>query len=692
MRIHLIAKPIVVALSFCTLQTLDASPIHGSSGASEPTLLELAKVDLGEPSDAGESAVFQQFFENIESGKTVDLESGADSTPRTDPKNAGAWDEAPTVEARWINWLCTSSTASGKVPPCGINIKGAKIAGLVDLSWRKIKFPVHTTDCRFTNDLTLDHTEIRGLQLDSTRISGLHGDGLTVDGDVLLLQGFYAEGQLWLRNATIHGLFECQNGNFNRGNVNLRYSQLPPAINFRAARVDRGLYLFDCNVLGCVQFDGATITGLLFCQGCHIDGHFDDDHWDNAIYAEGMQVSGNVNFNALRTVGVVDIKDATIGGSLDCGNCNLDNRIYLALDAELAKVGTDVLLCNGAVSGEVNFRGAHIGGDLNFNGAHIGGGIEKGLIATSIKVEGSILMGPARNGDSVSNFTTKGPIDLSSATVGKSLELNLADDPNRPISLDLRSAKTGELSHGQRWPKSVVLDGFSFALLKDITPDAKTEEAWLALENTIGFSSQPYEQMAAVLRSMGFRDEAIQVMVEKSWQGGQAILKNDFTRLGKLWRETSLWQLHKALDRLVEMLLLICKLLGSLLWYYCFGYIIGYGYRPEGALLPSVVMIVLAAALFQSGYNANAVVPTDDKARIPIYSTQTIDSYPRFNAFAYSIEKFVPLLKLEVGDYWVPNSNRLYGKFLRVFLWIHIVAGWLLSTLWIGALSGLLKA
>jgi hypothetical protein len=62
----------------------------------------------------------------------------------------------------------------------------------------------------------------------------------------------------------------------------------------------------------------------------------------------------------------------------------------------------------------------------------------------------------------------------------------------------------------------------------------------------------------------------------------------------------------------------------------------------------------------------------------------------------------VPLVKMGVGDHWMPNANRgrwigvevvgfTTGGMLRLYYWFHIAAGWILSALWLGALTGLVK-
>ena len=80
------------------------------------------------------------------------------------------------------------------------------------------------------------------------------------------------------------------------------------------------------------------------------------------------------------------------------------------------------------------------------------------------------------------------------------------------------------------------------------------------------------------------------------------------------------------------------------------------------------------------------------------------DGYPKFNPFIYSVEAYVPLLNLHMGECWIPNANRdadhrignftlpKSGSLLRYYLWLHIIIGWLLTTLLVAAITGLLKA
>jgi hypothetical protein len=82
--------------------------------------------------------------------------------------------------------------------------------------------------------------------------------------------------------------------------------------------------------------------------------------------------------------------------------------------------------------------------------------------------------------------------------------------------------------------------------------------------------------------------------------------------------------------------------------------------------------------------------------------------YPHFNAFVYSLENFLPVVDLHLGNHWRPNvrervvadpasgewstvSATITGRMLRWYLWFHILAGWVLTPLMFAGLSGLIR-
>jgi hypothetical protein len=241
-------------------------------------------------------------------------------------------------------------------------------------------------------------------------------------------------------------------------------------------------------------------------------------------------------------------------------------------------------------------------------------------------------------------------------------------------SLNLTAAKVKTLLNPESgWPKlkdHLYLHGLTFDELgaganADLTANRQID--WINLQPANPFRSQPYEQMAKVFRDMGLQEEAVNVMIAKNRDAGP--------------RDPSNW-----------------------FWYYVFGRFISYGYNPWPALLVSVFIVTLGTFLFELGYESEIIVPTSDNAyRLGARGRQRLkETYPKFNALIYSMETFVPLVKLAVEQYWIPSADRggtiragnqafTWGGLLRCYLWFHIIAGWILTTLWVGGFTGLLK-
>jgi len=75
-------------------------------------------------------------------------------------------------------------------------------------------------------------------------------------------------------------------------------------------------------------------------------------------------------------------------------------------------------------------------------------------------------------------------------------------------------------------------------------------------------------------------------------------------------------------------------------------------------------------------YRASGTIPPD---------------YPRFQALAYSLDAFLPIVDLHQESFWLPDASKPFGALVRLYLWIHIAAGWLLSTLFVSGVTGLVR-
>jgi hypothetical protein len=104
--------------------------------------------------------------------------------------------------------------------------------------------------------------------------------------------------------------------------------------------------------------------------------------------------------------------------------------------------------------------------------------------------------------------------------------------------------------------------------------------------------------------------------------------------------------------------------------------------------------------LFGFGYRERAITPTEPEAYDRfIRDGEPPRHYPPFNAIVYSLENFLPVVDLHQGMYWRPNPRHgmggrmraLSGTLLRWYLWVHILAGWIITPLLAAGLTGLVR-
>jgi len=556
----------------------------------------------------------------------------------------------------------------------------------------------------------------------------LNAKGLKVGGNVLLHNGFIAEGQVSLLSATIAGNLECKKGEFrNKGKVALD-----------AERVKVGGDVFLCEESwgegenlqakgfaseGEVRMVRAVITGDLNCIGgkfCNPKekdaGGEDKKEPKYALKANGLNINGSIFLSeGFRAYGKVNLIDATIGGNLECNSGEFVNRADVALDAERLKVNGDIFLCEGCWQRKNPILGGRFKalGEVKLIGAAVGG---------TVKCEGA-------------SFASEEPgisseLNLYGATINRELVWTKIVSPEQ-VKLDLRFARVVKLSDDKEsWPgphnlllNGLVYDEISFGtdqttqagvrrfgrrwfwgflvtlwkqLVVPFRGDIKrvARIKWLELQDK--FYHQPYEQLVSVLRKNGRDKDARTVLIAKA----------------------------KDRARLMPM-----PFFGKC-WHLFLGATIGYGYRPWRALRISVAVVALGTAIFWIGHNRKIIVETKVVEHVSAAGEETTvtpkvhPDYPEFNALVYSLDMFVPLVDLRQAAYWLPSAKPsddtsadtseepgaepstepggenddseeskvpLSVKLLRFYTLIHIILGWILTTLLFVGLSGLVR-
>jgi hypothetical protein len=267
--------------------------------------------------------------------------------------------------------------------------------------------------------------------------------------------------------------------------------------------------------------------------------------------------------------------------------------------------------------------------------------------------------------------------------------------------LDLRFAQVTELDHNWRdWPKAehLFLNGFTYSALGEkfledreamderpldavdsirtnVQPARMPDIGWLRLQSKKHFWLQPYEQLARVLRSNGDESSAKRVLIAK---------QDDLRRYGKLrW-----WARH---------------------WNRLLGLTIRHGYEPHRALVGMLFFVVLGWVIFGWAFDNKLMTRSSDILGNKDWAQtdpnrakserEAERDYPKFNRFVYSLDAFLPIVDLKEKSYWLPNANKSIagwsfrcGSAERIYLWIHIICGWILTTLWVAGFSGLVRS
>ena len=408
----------------------------------------------------------------------------------------------------------------------------------------------------------------------------------------------------------------------------------------------------------------------------------DGSLFQNGIEASGLMCQGN--FHLRRNV---DVKGesfflgATVEGNFDCSSASFEvlDTTQRALNCERMIIQNNVFLNKQfTAKGEVRFLGARINGDFFCSNGSFESLDEDqhALVCDGMTITGGLFL--RRNCQIL-----RGSLDLTMASVGS-------------LVYDAYFWKQKDL-------KTVYMDGFKYGYIHgDIS-------ASFYLENMLGkmprdeFAPQPYKQLAKVLRTMGHKSDADEVMIALHEKKMEISKHESLSYLfQKIYKWTSLYGYRPL--RLVYIMLSIWIFFGFIYWYAA----------SVAVFAPSNPLI------FQKGYNCTIdqkgtpwdALPKDYNASNNWYYA-TPPEYSTFQPFWYSLDLLLPTLDLQLEKDWgvvipSPKGNWTDGSAflttndnneivfiinyqIRFFVWIEILIGWILGIGLVAFVSGQLR-
>ena len=541
-------------------------------------------------------------------------------------------------------------------------LRGQHIEGHLDLSGLSIEFPLVLSQCRL-DTLSLVDARTQTIDLSGSTCSGIEATRVRVDGAVLLGDGFRSDGCVRLNDAVINGPARLDGGSF----VEVRDKR--SALLFEGAQIGGRLFLRKVRCRGRVSGMNARVAGGIVGEEARfvrVGG--------NALMLAGLRAGGRVNLRDMRVDGPTSFNNARIEGDLDLEGAHLASRQVAALRLEGAHIegalqltrarfggrravdaepppGDDVCaeldegepLAQNAASYAMDALEVRIDrgvegndlvavGQLRLRGANVAGTVT--LKGAELK-SGLSLPGARLGGELIlkrTRFSPEAELVLAGASIGG----RLVWLPETPAELvDARSARVGILEDQPRlWPtEGSRLGGFAYSALHE-RGRIEDREAWLLTQRD-GYVSQPYEHLAGVLKAVGDEEGTRRIGIAK---------EKHRTATAKWWVKGLR---HTFLNLPVR-----------------------YGYEPWRALVAAVIVIAIGYAVFSEG---------------PFVAAKRTDPPPQVNRLVYSIDTFLPIIELPQKAPGIPSGGD------RTYLWVHIALGWLLTTIGVIAVTGVVR-
>jgi cytoskeletal protein CcmA (bactofilin family) len=209
----------------------------------------------------GLSLAERKLLQCLPVGEIADLHAGEEA--EDDPEQWSSWGPERTIRADLLAYLCSSQQVRALVHPKGLQVKGARIQGMLDVEGATISFGLSLQDGAIPDGLILGNARIGRLALDGSYLGPVTGDNMVIEGPMRLKQ-VRVRGQVQLETVRIEGNLDCTNGHFENWE--------DAAILADGASIKGGVLLGrGFQAKGQVHLRGANIGGHLGCRGGHFE-------------------------------------------------------------------------------------------------------------------------------------------------------------------------------------------------------------------------------------------------------------------------------------------------------------------------------------------------------------------------------------------------------------------------------------
>jgi uncharacterized protein YjbI with pentapeptide repeats len=433
----------------------------------------------------------------------------------------------------------------------------------------------------------------------------------------LNLDGAKVRGTVFLRNGAEFQYVDLIGANV-EGDVDASGSTFKGELDLDGAKVGATVLLRNGAEFQYVNLLGANVNG---------DVDASESTFKGKLVLNGAKVGGRVLLSQGAKFQDVDLRRADIGSNVDATGSAFKDEFNLVG----AKVGNDVLLKNGAEFQAVYLDSANVDGDVDARMSTFKGKLD--LYAAHVR--GSVLLYKSK--------FEKGAT-FAGATIGKMLsfrqQYRLWDNSE---SMDLEGTTVRAIDDGPKaWPQHLRLAGFviqqthgqNIPLSNGFT-DRKVSWYlnWLGREGT--FTREPYTLVETLLRTVGRNRDADRIAMKR--------MNHEYSSGGILHHTWGL--VHRST--------------------------VGYGYRPERAIVWTLLLIAIGAWVAKR-------LPQS----IPFSKGASLES-----RLVLSAQQLIPLIHFGKSYSEIDVTSSAVPKRVRWYFYLHAVLGYMLAAFLLTALA-----
>jgi uncharacterized protein YjbI with pentapeptide repeats len=422
-----------------------------------------------------------------------------------------------------------------------------------------------------------------------------------------------------------------------------------------------------------IDMSKAQIPWEVWLNGCQFrgDANFERANFAGAISFVGSRFKGNANFNGMKVEQIANFNNAVFKKKVDFDSADIAGHFY-AIEAkfkdEVKGTSFNSMKVRGTAffrkakfrgwvnflladftqnfeaqgarftkKGQVDFYGMKVGQIANFNDA-----VFKKWVDFSLADVGNFEAKNAQFKDAVLvRMNCRGKGDFTGAKFSGSAYVNNAHFD----ALDLSS------SH---WPTdrndgaAFELEGMSYKYICRVPEkERESHHALLKLAEQSAYSADIYSRLEEFFLRQGYRGDA-----DKAFIAEKCRERKGYRHNGDWFRWIGSWMLYL---------------------------LVGYGRCPWQAGWFCLAIIGLGWVVFP----LKKMELQDPEDR-----TKPEEERPHYNRFWYSLGLFLPVVDLKTSEVWGPKKEY---RFLRNYLRVHILLGWILVPIFLAAITGLIK-